>query len=430
MKRSKRVKSRFLFVLPALLLPAAAQEAAPDVTPKQALEVVEDAVEAKAEPEVEKDPATIAKEEEKAKLALENSLLDERLKSELAEMKARLERMKLEKELISEDLKLQAMKERQSINEELQNLRQDKERLELEASIAKAEAEKIVQTLRAERANSDDELAKLEFQMKQIETAGERDAYIAANPEYLDNPLREDGTLVISDRRIPLNGPITYRTANYITERLSFFNNKDKEKPIFSVIDDSPGGSVMAGYRILKAMEGSEAPIHVVVKSHAASMAACITTLAERSYAFPNAIILHHQVSLTLFSARLNLTEQKEMAEETQQWWERLAKPIADKMGITLDEFIAQMYEKSSSGDWAEFATEAQKLKWVDTIVTDIEETALLVNPDLADKQEVKSMHGLTESVDEEGKPVMYLPRPNPRDRYFIYNPDGYYRLR
>ena len=424
------MKSRFLFVLPALFLPASAQEPATEVTPQQALEVVEEAVEQKAEDAKEKDPATVAQEEEKAKLSLANSLEEERLKADLAEMKSRLERMKLEKELISEELKLQAMKERQGMNAELQTLRQDKEKLELEASIAKAEAEKIVQTLRKERANADETLAQLEYEMKQIEVQDEREAYIAANPEYLENPLREDGTLVISDRRIPLNGPITYRTANYITERLSFFNNKDKEKPIFIVIDDSPGGSVMAGYRILKAMEGSEAPIHVVVKSHAASMAACITTLAEKSYAFPNAIILHHQVSLTLFFARLNLTEQKEMAEETQQWWERLAKPIADKMGVTLDEFIAQMYEKSSSGDWAEFATEAQKLKWVDTIVTDIEETALLKNPDVVDQKEVDSMNGLVESLDEEGKPVMYLPRPNPRDRYFIYNPDGYYKLR
>ena len=43
----------------------------------------------------------------------------------------------------------------------------------------------------------------------------------------------------------------------------------------------------MAGYRILKAMEASDAPVHVVVKSHAASMAACITTLAEQ-YGIPS----------------------------------------------------------------------------------------------------------------------------------------------
>ena len=106
--------------------------------------------------------------------------------------------------------------------------------------------------------------------------------------------------MVISDRRIPLNGPITNETADYVTTRIHFFNNKDPKLPIFIVIDDSPGGSVMAGYRILKAMEGSDAPVHVVVKSFAASMAAAIATLAKHSYAYPNAVILHHQISAGL----------------------------------------------------------------------------------------------------------------------------------
>ena len=65
-------------------------------------------------------------------------------------------------------------------------------------------------------------------------------------------------------------------------------------------------------------------------------MAATITTLAERSYAYPNAIILHHQMSSRLMFANLNITEQKEMYEESQKWWARLAGPIAKKMGIVL----------------------------------------------------------------------------------------------
>ena len=37
---------------------------------------------------------------------------------------------------------------------------------------------------------------------------------------------------------------------------------------------------------------------------------------------------------------------------------------------------------------------------------------------------------GLQEALDEDGRPVMYLPRINPKDVYFLYNPDGYYRVR
>jgi ATP-dependent Clp protease protease subunit len=177
-------------------------------------------------------------------------------------------------------------------------------------------------------------------------------------------------------------------------------------------------------------MEGSSAPVYVVVKSFAASMAATICTLAEKSFAYPNAVILHHQISSTIMFANLNLTEQKEFYEESQQWWERLAGPLAKKMGITTDEFIKRMYAKTTSGDWTEFGTEAQKIKWVDHIVERIHETSLLKNPDAKKPAPATAYHGLIESTDEKGKPCMYLPRLTPKDCYFLYNKDGYYRMK
>ena len=227
---------------------------------------------------------------------------------------------------------------------------------------------------------------------------------------------------------------------NNITKKYNnknnYFNNKDPKKPIFIVIDDSPGGSVMAGYRILKAMEGSEAPIYVVVKSFAASMAATITTLAEKSFVYPNAIILHHQISQSFMFSSMNLTEQKENVDDLMKWWNRLAGPIAEKMGITPDEFIEMMYKKTVSGDWTEFGDDAVKLKWADHAVTRIHETALLKNPD-AKKDAVATTtrtsetdNGLTPAIDAQGNPYMILPRRNPKDAYLIHNPDGYYRFK
>jgi ATP-dependent Clp protease protease subunit len=128
--------------------------------------------------------------------------------------------------------------------------------------------------------------------------------------------------------------------------------------------------------------------------------------------------------------ANLNLTEQKEFYEESQQWWDRLAGPLAKKMGITTDEFIKRMYAKTTSGDWTEFGTEAQKIKWVDHIVERIHETSLLKNPDAKKPTTTAAYHGLIESTDEKGKPCMYLPRLTPKDCYFLYNKDGYYRMR
>ena len=188
----------------------------------------------------------------------------------------------------------------------------------------------------------------------------------------------------------------------------------------------------MAGYRILKSMESSDAPIHVVVKSFAASMAAAICTLAENSYAYPNAVILHHQISNTIFGARLNLTQQREFFEQTNRWWDRFGVPIAAKMGITAEQFIERMYQESSSGDWVEFADEAHKLKWVDHIVETIEETAILTDPDKAQGAPAApaAQFKLEEQIDEENRPFVWLPRLDPTDVWFLYNPDGYYRTR
>ena len=124
---------------------------------------------------------------------------------------------------------------------------------------------------------------------------------------------------------------------------------------------------------------------------------------------------------------------------ELEEWWRRLADPIAAKMGISRDEFIKRMYAESSTGDWNEFADDAQKLKWVDVIVDDIEETSLLRHPDTQPAGQSSGLRptapapGHLEDVvagtDERGRPAALLPRLNPLDAYWLYNPDGYYRM-
>jgi ATP-dependent Clp protease protease subunit len=380
---------------------------------------------AAAEKPAEVDPA----KQELEKLTLLNNLAAEKLKAETNELRAELGRLKSEKELLTERLALAAAKRQAAQEEENIKMEAERDRLMRDAELAKARAEYLTHELKAVQSESGIAVGKLQNQIAAIEMETKRRSYADAKPVYLENPLKPDGTLVISDRRIALNGPIGMSTAEHITERIDFFNNADRKLPIFIVIDQSPGGSVMAGYQILKAMESSDAPVHVVVKSFAASMAAGIATLAKESYAYPNAIILHHQISATLFG-QLNLTEQAEIVKESQRWWTRLATPVADKMGISTDEFIKRMYAHSTSGDWSEFGEEAQKLKWVDHVIQGVEETALTRNPDSAPAAAAPSTAELREEIDANGKPFAYLPRLTPKDVYFLYNPDGYYRLR
>lgn len=385
---------------------------------------------APAKPDAPKDKQAT----ESARLAKESALIAERSKRATAELRATVDKLKLEKEHLTEKLALEAIQRKSSDLKERRKFEIAQEKLIRESTLAKAKAEKLANEMKTKQVEWAMETSRLEAEIKTLEVTKNRANYADTAPSQLKNPVLKDGTLVISDRRITLNGAIVSRTADHVSTRLNYFNNKDTKLPIFIVIDSSPGGSVMSGYRILKAMEGSRAPIYVVVKSFAASMAATIATLAERSYAYPNAVILHHQMSSTLMFANLNITEQKEMYEESQKWWARLAGPVAKKMGVSTDEFIKQMYENSSSGDWSEFADEAKRLKWVDHIVTAIHETSLVKNPDAQKAATApsgpRSEYGMMEQVDDDGRPFVYLPRTNPRDYYFMYNPDNYYRSR
>ncbi len=366
-----------------------------------------------------------------AKITADNALAAEKLKQELAEIRSRVSKLKLEKEVLSEELALASLKEKKATQEADAQYAANQKALAQAAETSKQEAAKAGNKLKILQAEWAMKTTEMQGEIATLEAAKKRDAYADAKPIYLENPLKEDGTLVISDRRITMNGPVTMHTADHVTTRINYFNNKNPDQPIFIVIDASPGGSVMAGYRILKSMEGSSAPVYVVVKSFAASMAATICTLAERSFAYPNSVMLHHQISSTIMFANLNLTEQKEFYQESQKWWQRLATPIAEKMGISTDEFIEQMYAKTTSGDWTEFGTEAQKLKWVDHIVERIHETSLLKNPDSKPKTSPMAYsNGLVESTDEKGKTCVYLPRLTPKDCYFLYNKDGYYRMK
>lgn len=370
--------------------------------------------------------------EEKERMSAQRDLEQEKLVSEFAERKQALERLNLEKEELAAKNALESTLRGINQEEELAALKHKEARLKLENSIKTAQLQSDLEALKIQDLKTkssktalDFELSKLDFELREREKKESLEDLASLEENvYTKEPL-QGKNLMISDRRITLNGVIYYDTAKYVSERIAYFNNKSREYPIFIVIDNSPGGSVMAGYRILKAMQGSKAPVHVLVKSFAASMAAGICTLADTSYAYPNAIILHHQLS---YGVGGNITQHSEMLDEAAEWYRRLAKPVAAKMGVTIEEFVRKMYENNSDGDWSEFADVAQKLKWVDHIVENVSETSILKNPD--SKPVIRPSWFLSENqkVDEKGKPYVLLPRLNPFDAWWMYNPDRYYQ--
>jgi len=358
------------------------------------------------------------------------------LKTELAPSTVEMERIKhaqalaaarLEAELSVNNIEMARMKSAQDLVDaqhraKLAAMRHETEELAAANQLA-AEKRKADQ-LRAmdEQSIVELEARKQAAQLQKRDGADKLRELVDAPMVYADEPL-QDGVLTITDRRIDLDGPIVSGTADYVCDRIDYFNNLDLSKPIFLVIDNSPGGSVQQGYRIVKSIESSDAPVHVVVKSFAASMAATIATLAKHSYALPNAVILHHQMSS---SAVGNMTDIEQEVQTLREWERRLAEPIARKMGISMEEFKQRMYQAKKTGDWDEFADKAVQLKWIDRVVDDIREIGIRKKP--ADKA-VDPHWMFMMARDESGRPYCKLPPLLPYDCYFMVNPRGFYRV-
>ncbi len=355
-------------------------------------------------------------EHEQRKLQIKGQVEDEKTNQNVAALRYQRDKVRLENDIAREKINAE------QIRYDADKLRLDQEKLKREAIVAELDFQSRKLHQEMDLADNKTVAIKADLDLREKKELWRKQAN--REPEYLKDPFK-NGVLTISDRRIAMDGPIVYGTADFVTERIHYFNNKSEELPIFLVIDRSPGGSVMEGYRILKAMQASKAPVHVVVKSYAASMAATIATLAPHSYAYPNAVILHHQIWSVTFG---NPTQQKQQLDIIKEWDRRLREPIARKMGTSVDKFTAEMYKQNVDGDWEEFADAAVKLKWIDSVVGEIKETGFLKEPEVAAEEKPKLPFGLAEESDAKGDRFVRLPRLQHADAYFLYNRDGYYR--
>ena len=402
--------------------------------------------------------------------------------AELKALQARLNRLNIENKIHEEELKdrmheLHSQRQqleaelglrKQELVRELALLHETKERLELENGIAKAEQSSALDALRLKSEQDNMELALMR-NAHQREQLSQQQQQAEIQLEMLEAQLREkrrqeasaalldtlgnlqtrldviskrralhdivdrevdtddepfqNSVLTVSDRRVALNGPIISGTADQITRRIHYYNNQSAA-PIFLIIDDCPGGSWMQGYRILRALESSQAPVHVVVKSYAASMAAIIATDAEYSYAYPNAVILHHQPWGWSIG---NVAETQERVENMKEIGHRLHRKTAERMGLDLNTFYERMYEESVTGDWREFADKAVKLNWIGNIVHLIREQGIVDKP--IDELPHSSLF-LADDADgpsHRDSEKIVLPRLGPFDFYFLYNADQRY---
>lgn len=250
--------------------------------------------------------------------------------------------------------------------------------------------EKIIQIEKMRAQLLQEQNNRLQAEIDLIQAKIKRDKYIYQQPVYLKKPLRTaDNILVISDRCIHLNGEIVPWKADWIVDRTAFFNRKNSQYPIFLVIGSSPGGFVLPGIRILQAIKYSKAPVYVVLKDFAASMAAILVTLSPNSYACTGSVMLHHQCWLWSFS-RMNVTDLKQWYQYLGKRWKNIGGAIAKKMGISLQNFEKKLAEKG--GEWREYSDDAKKLKWVNHIINGIEDTAIFTLPEMEQYNNAKAL--------------------------------------
>ncbi len=366
-------------------------------------------------------------QQEKDRLKLENELRAARQTQLLADLTASKSRLELENAISAQKQRqllaeLEAGLKDLSMRNSLQKEKYKQQELVFQFEMNKLKLELVRHKM--ERTKKLARLEELDLEIRERAKKEEWDAEVNTLQKYLKQPF-VNGLLTITDRKISLDGPILRGTGDYITERIHYYNNKNADYPIFLVIGRSPGGSVMETAKIIKAMQASRVPVYVVVKSMAASAAAVITALAERSYAYPDAVLLHHQVSSVSYG---NASEQEERLQILKEWSVRFMGPIAKKMGISLDEFVKQMYQHNSRGDWREFANMAAKLKWVDYIVEDIRDLSFTKRPAKTAAQDANALFAHQEKTDSQGRRYVKLPRLSPLDAYHIYNPDSYYQ--
>lgn len=373
--------------------------------------------------------------------ALYRAQLEQELAREFAEARLEIERLKLERERMMLKYEIENEEYRKKHFEEVRLLKDQKELIQAEIELSQARMAKDVEAFNSENLIYQQAFSKMKMEIDLIKSTLDQKAVkaelrkfadISVNDLYFDQPLQKDGSLVISDRRIDLNGVITPWKANYVVDSIQYFNNKGSRYPIFIVIENSPGGCVLSGSRILEAMHKSKAPVYVVLKGFAASMAAIITTLAKKSFAYPNAQILHHQPSTV--SGYLNVREVKELGRWLEKCNQRFLGPVAKKMKISLEDLDKKFYENAVHGDWFEYADDAKKIHWIDEIVTDIREGGIEKMPDPQNYTFKKYLEHYYSSgflsEEEASGDTIYLPKLEGESFYYIYNPDNKYKLK
>lgn len=169
---------------------------------------------------------------------------------------------------------------------------------------------------------------------------------------------------LLRQRRLMINQAIDAETFNKVARKLWYLESQDSKAPITLIIN-SPGGSVDAGFAIWDQLKASSCPITTIVTGMAASMGSVLSLVSGkgRRFAFPNARIMIHQPLISGWvqgqASDLEIT-----AAEIQKTKAKLVALYVDATGKTAEEI-----ENALDRDYWLSADEAMKFGLLDGVI-------------------------------------------------------------
>jgi ATP-dependent Clp protease protease subunit len=184
----------------------------------------------------------------------------------------------------------------------------------------------------------------------------------------LETLMFEEATFkeLLKDRKILLNGDIDDTVIERVIMQILKFNNQDenipveKRKPITLYIN-SGGGDVQAGLVLCNVIENSLTPVHGIVLSMAASMAAVILLSCHKRYSYRFSSLLYHD-------GYFSVQNSGKKARQTVDFFTKLDDKIKEFV-IAHSKITEQLYEEKASDEWWVSAEEALELGAIDEII-------------------------------------------------------------
>ncbi len=168
-------------------------------------------------------------------------------------------------------------------------------------------------------------------------------------------------TRLLRDRIILLEGEINSEIAASIIAQLRYLESENKDKPITLLIQ-SPGGEVNAGWAIIDVMRNLKCPVHTVAMGMTASMAVTIFINGKKGerMVYEHTELLVHQPS---GGCKGQISDMEIDVKHGIKIKERLAKEYSELTGIELNKMV-EMMDRDTILD----SKEAKKLGFADKI--------------------------------------------------------------